>query len=235
VRNPLLLARCFGLLAWASAGAAAADEFHGYLTVTTDYVFRGISQSNEEPSLQAGLDYAHEGGFFAGLFIAGIDYPQSPYLPDQGSYELDAYVGFSRPAGRDFSWDIALLHYGYPDSEASDSSYQELGFNLHYRDVVRLGATVSEDARNGGAGAWTVELELRRALSDHFEISGTLGRYTFSRSDWGDYLYWDVGVSATRGPWTFDLRAFGTSDEAESLAKPRLIRDRVTASVSLGF
>jgi len=42
-------------------------------------------------------------------------------------------------------------------------------------------------------------------------------------------------VSATTGPWTFDLRYFDTSDEAETLAGPYLTRERVVASVSIGF
>lgn len=235
MRNPLILARCFGILALAGGGAAFGDEFHGYLTAATDYVFRGVSQSNEQATLQAGLDYSRAGGFFAGLFAAGIDYPTSSFRPDPGKTELDAYVGFSHPAGRDFSWDVALIHYQFPDSEADDDTYQELGFNLRYRDVARFGATASDDARTGGSSAWTAELELRRALGSNFQLSGTLGRYTFSRSDWRDYLYWDLGVSATTGPWTFDLRFFDTSDEAETLAGPRLTRDRVVASVSIGF
>jgi uncharacterized protein (TIGR02001 family) len=235
VRRFLLDARCFVLLALAGAGAAHADEFHGYATATTDYVFRGISQSNEGPSLQAGLDYASPGGFFAGLFVAGIDYPETRFRADSGNVEWDGYVGYSRPAGRDFAWDIALIHYDYPQSEADDTSYQELGFNLHYRDVARFGVTASDDARSSGASAWTAELELRLALGGHFLASGTLGHYAFSRSDWRDYRYFDLGLSATRGAWTFDLRWFGTSDEAESIAGPRLTRDRVVASVSIGF
>jgi uncharacterized protein (TIGR02001 family) len=235
VRIPLLLARGFGVLALAGSGAAFADDFHGYLTAASDYVFRGVSQSDEQPSLQGGLDYAHSSGFFAGLFAAGIDYPETSFRPDPGSLELDAYVGYGRPAGRNFSWNVALYRYEFPDSEADDKNYQELGADLYYRDVARLGATYSDDARSGGASAWTAELELRHPFAQHFQVSGTLGRYSFARDDWKDYLYWDLGVSATKGAWTFDLRYFDTSDEAETLAGPYLTRDRVVASVSIGF
>jgi uncharacterized protein (TIGR02001 family) len=235
VRIPLLLARSCGVLAWVGLGPAVADDFHGYLTAASDYVFRGVSQSDEQPSLQGGLDYAHSSGFFAGLFAAGIDYPENSFRPDPGRIEVDAYVGYSRPAGRDFSWNIGLFHYEFPDSEAKDTNYQELGADLYYRDVARFGATYSDDARSGGASAWTAEVELRRPFGEHFQFSGTLGRYAFARDNWKDYLYWDLGVSATKGPWTFDLRYFDTSDEAETLAGPRLTRDRVVGSVSIGF
>jgi uncharacterized protein (TIGR02001 family) len=235
VRNSLFLSRCLGILALAGCGTAIADEVHGYLTATSDYVFRGVSLSNEQPTLQAGLDYARTGGFFAGLFAAGIDYPRNPFRPDPGTIELDTYVGYSHAAGRDFTWNVALFDYRFPESEAHDKAYQELGFNLYYRDAARIGATVSDDARNGGASAWTAELELRRPFGGHFQVSGMLGRYTFARSDWHDYLYWDLGLSATTGPWTLDLRYFDTSVEAETFAGPRLTRGRVVASVSIGF
>jgi uncharacterized protein (TIGR02001 family) len=231
-----IIACACSVLAFAGASAAAhADEWHGYFTAGSDYVFRGISQSNEDPAVQAGLDYAHEDGFFAGLFAASIDYPSSPFYSDPGNLELDAYLGFGRPAGRDFAWDVALIHYAYPDSDADDPDYQELGFNLHYRDFARLGLTVSDDARSGDSSGWTAELELRRPFSERFQVSGTLGHYAFARSDWRDYEYWDFGLSVVTGPVTFDLRYFGTSSDAETLAGPYLTRDRLVASVSVGF
>jgi uncharacterized protein (TIGR02001 family) len=236
VRIPLLPARSAGAFALVAAGSAAhAGELHGYLTAASDYVFRGVSQSDEEPALQAGLDYAHASGFFAGVFAATIDYPETSFRADPGQIELDAYAGYRRGAGRDFAWNVALFDYEFPDSEANDTNYQELAFDLYYRDTARFGATYSDDARSGGASAWTAELELRRPFGQHFQVSGSLGRYTFARSDWKDYLYWDFGASATAGAWTFDLRYYDTSDEAETLAGPRLTRDRVVASVSIGF
>lgn len=216
-------------------GEAAGGELHGYVTAGTDYVFRGVSQSNEEPTLQGGLDYKLASGFFAGVLAARIEYPVTPFRPDPGNTELDAYLGFARPAGREFAWDVALIHYQYPGSEAQNDAYQELGFNLHYRDVARLGLTVSDDARTGGSSGWTVELELRQPIGPDFQASGTLGHYAFSRSDWRDYRYWDVGVSSVVGPVTVDVRYYDTSDEAKTLAGPQLTRGRFVASLSLGF
>lgn len=215
-------------------GKAAGGELHGYVTAGTDYVFRGVSQSNEEPTLQGGLDYKLDGGFFAGVLAARIDYPVTPFVPDPGNTELDAYVGFSRPAGRDFAWDVALIHYQYPGSEAQNDAYQELGFNLHYRDVARLGLTASDDARKGGSNGWSVELELRQPIG-RFQASGTLGHYALAHSNWRDYRYWDVGVSSVVGPVTVDLRYCDTSDGAVMLAGPKLTRGRFVASLSMGF
>jgi uncharacterized protein (TIGR02001 family) len=230
------LARSAAVLAVITASAgAAADEFHGHLTAGTDYVFRGVSQSNEDPTVYGGLDYSHDSGLFLGLFAAGIDYPVTPFKPDPGDVELDAFIGFSRPAGRDFQWDVSIIRYMFPDSASSNDAYEELAFNLHFRDVARLGLTASDDAATGGETGWVAELELRQPIGGRFQASGTLGRYSLSHSNWLDYWYWDLGVSSELGPVTFDLRYFDTSHEAETFAGRRLTQDRVVASVSVGF
>jgi len=236
VRSSQFIARgTSGLVLSIACATAAAAEIHGYVTVGTDYVFRGISQSNGNPTWQAGLDYAHAGGFFAGLFAAGIDYPDVPGVAHPGHLELDAYAGFGRPAGRDFAWDVLLTRYWFPDSEADDDAYEELGFNLHYRDAARLGFTASDDARANGSTSWTAELELRHPIGEHLQVSGTLGHYALESDYWRDYWYWDAGFSAIFGPVTIDLRWFDTTAGAETVAGPHLTDGRLVASASVGF
>lgn len=230
------LARCcIGLGLAAAGGAAAAGEFSGRLTATTDYVFRGVSQSNTNPTFHGGLDYAHDGGVFAGLFAAAIDYPDTPFKADTGQAELDLFVGFSRPAGRDFEWDVSLIHYQFFESGSSNDDYQELALNLHYRDVARFGVAASNDAAAGGSSGWIAELELRRPLGARYQASGTFGRYALSHERWRSYLYWDVGVSAVFEPVTLDLRYHDTSHEAVTFAGERLTEARLVASLSVGF
>jgi uncharacterized protein (TIGR02001 family) len=215
--------------------AAAAGEFHGHLTATTDYVFRGVSQSNTNPTLYGGLDYAHDSGVFAGLFAAAIDYPDTPFKADTGQMELDLFVGFSRPAGRDFEWDVSLIHYQFLESGSSNDNYQELALNLHYRDIARIGVAASNDAAAGGSSGWIAELELRHPLGGRYQTSGTIGRYSLAHERWRSYLYWDLGVSAVFDPVTFDLRYYDTSHEAVTFAGERLTEARVVASLSVGF
>jgi uncharacterized protein (TIGR02001 family) len=221
---------------WLFAGAPVrAHELHGYLTLVSDYVFRGTSQSNGDPTLQAGVDYLHPSGVFAGVFAAHTDFPYNSFGANPGELELDAYLGYSRTAGRDWSWDLVALRYDFPDSTGYDYSYNELAASLHFRDVLRLGATVSNDASAGGASGWTAEIELRQSLGGRFQVSGSLGHYEFERTGWGDYLYWDVGVSTTAGHFTVDLRYFDTDTDKAGFAGPQLTGSRLVGSVSVGF
>ena len=211
-----------------------ANEPHAYPTVTSDYVFRGVSQSNGDPTIQGGVDYLHSSGVFGGLLAARIDYPRNAFGVDAGRVELDMYLGYGRALGRAWNWDAALLAYEYPDANF-DRNYRELAGNLHYRDLARFGLTFSDDAAGGHASGWTAEVELRRPFGRRAQLSGSVGRYAFERSDWQDYLYWDVGVSATLGAATLDLRYFDTGNEAATFAGTTLTGARVVASVSIGF
>ena len=172
---------------------------------------------------------------FAGVFAAHTEFPENSFGSNPGSVELDAYLGFSHEFGRDWSWDVAAIHYDFPDSTGFDYSYDELAANLHFRDVLRLGATASDDAGAGGASGWTAEMEFRQSLGDRYQVSGTLGHYEFERTDWDDYLYWDLGVSAVAGPVTFDLRYFDTTDDEAGFAGRQLTGSRLVGSISVGF
>ncbi len=218
-----------------AAGTALAGDFSGSLTLTSDYVFRGISQSNTNPTVYGSLDYAHPSGFFAGLFAAAIDYPDTPFKADTGQAELDFFVGFSGPVGRDFEWDISLIHYQYFEAESSNNGYQELAVNLHYRDVARIGVAASDDAALGGSDGWVAELELSQPFAGRFQASGTVGRYSMDHPYWDSYVYWDLGVSAVFEPVTLDLRYYDTSHDAITIAGERLTEGRIVGSISIGF
>lgn len=223
-------------MTWLFAGASVhAHELRGYLTLVTDYVFRGVSQSNEDPAVQAGVDYLHPSGVFAGVFTARTDFPDSVIGSNPGPIELDAYLGYKHAAGQNWSWDVAALRYDYPGSNGFDYSYNELAANLRFRDFLRIGATVSHDAGASGASGWTAEIELRHSLGDRFQLSGSLGNYEFEQAAFRDYSYWDVGVSAITGRLTFDIRYFDTDTNGSGFAGPRLTRSRLVGSISVGF
>ncbi len=217
------IARVCGVLGLLAGAPLHAHEFHGYLTLASDYVFRGASQSNGDPSVQAGLDYLHPGGVFAGVFAARTEFPENSFGSNPGSVELDAYLGYSREVGRDWSWDVAALHYDFPDSTGFDYSYDELAANLHFRDMSFVLARPCPTTRVPAAPvAGPPKSNCDSSLNDRFQVSGSLGHYEFARSDWDDYLYWDFGVSAVAGPVTFDLRYFDTNGDEAGFAGEKL-------------
>ena len=102
-----------------------ADPLSFNVSVTTDYRFRGISQSRLKPALQGGADYAFASGFYVGTWastiswikdagkIAGLDTGSAPI-------EWDFYGGYKGEIAKDFSYDVGLLQYYYPSNHLSN-------------------------------------------------------------------------------------------------------------------
>ncbi len=101
--------------------ATPAITVSGAATLTSDYRFRGVSQSDEGMAVQGGFTLAHESGFYAGAWGSN--------LAGWGTFgganmELDLYAGFKLPVGEG-TLDTGLVWYMYP-SGASDTDFAEL-------------------------------------------------------------------------------------------------------------
>lgn len=80
--------------------------------VTTDYRYRGISQSRLKPALQGGADYVHKSGFYVGTWASSIRWLKDVPGGD-GPVEWDIYGGYKGVAGP-VSYDVGVLRYQYP-------------------------------------------------------------------------------------------------------------------------
>ncbi|MBI5919320.1 MAG: hypothetical protein HY849_08115 [Nitrosomonadales bacterium] len=117
--NTLVLAALSApALAMAEDAPASPNTFTANVGLVTDYLYRGISQTNGKPALQGGFDYAHASGFYAGVWGSSIS-----WLTDAGAglqvasssqLELDTYFGFKNSFADDFSYDVGFLRYNYP-------------------------------------------------------------------------------------------------------------------------
>ena len=80
------------------AGNASA-EVSGSVTVVSDYLFRGVTQTNENPALQGGVTWNHDSGFYAGAWGSSISW-LSDADPDVSSQvELDGFIGYAADFG----------------------------------------------------------------------------------------------------------------------------------------
>ncbi len=105
------------------AAAAAPGPFTANLTLTNDYRYRGISQSNFRPAIQGGFDYAHSSGFYIGNWNSSIS-----WISDSASMagnsasapiEMDFYGGYKYEWSKGFTADLGILQYYYPTTNLS--------------------------------------------------------------------------------------------------------------------
>jgi len=110
----------------APAPAPTASPITANITITNDYRYRGISQSNFLPAIQGGFDYAHESGFYIGNWNSSISSVSDYYGPGGGNgtalgvtapVEMDFYAGFKKELiAPGFASDVGVLQYYYPTS-----------------------------------------------------------------------------------------------------------------------
>lgn len=106
-------------LACAGAPAFAADTSPHTLTANvglySQYVFRGIAQSGEDPALQGGMDYTHASGFYAGVWGSNVSWLEDYQGYNRGSLEIDIYGGYRSAIGSTgITYDLGVLRYQYP-------------------------------------------------------------------------------------------------------------------------
>lgn len=239
--------KMFGFAAVAGAvaltsGAAHAQSISANVTLASDYVFRGLSLSGEDPVVQGGFDYEH------GLFYAGV---WGSSLGSAGtSMEADIYAGV-RPQIGPVALDLGLIGYFYPgaDDDFAESDFFEAmaAANIEAAPNLTLGVGLnySPDMWGETGEAWYYEINGAYALTDAFALSARFGRQSIadlngplpgSPSD--DYNSWNLGATYAFHGFEFDLRYhdsdIGWSDTIaiEGFATPQTSDGRVVLSVS---
>ena len=101
----------------APAAAAAPDSTISYnIGATTDYRYRGISQTGKKPALNGGIDYAHSSGFYLGTWASTItwlkDTTANPNTT-KGPIEIDLYGGYKGALAEGVGYDLGGLYYWY--------------------------------------------------------------------------------------------------------------------------
>ncbi len=210
---------------------------------TSDYVFRGISQSYEDPTVQGGAD-ATCGMFYAGVWASGIDFVKgSNNLAGDGSVEVDLYAGI-KPTWGPLTFDLGVIYYAYPGGNDGGLLGPEL-------DYVELKGGVSGTWNNLALGAilfWSPDYTLE--TGNVITLEGSAG-YTFaamgpitpsitgvvgtvqsldSNSAQLDYTYWNAGLALAVDKFTFDFRYWDTDISNNGLADERFV---FTAKVTL--
>jgi len=209
--NGLIVAAATVALPAAAAAAPSPLAVSYNVGATTDYVFRGVSQSRGEPAVFAGVD-AVRGQAYGGLWASNVDF--SAFGDRSTSVEIDAYGGW-RPTIEGFGLDVGLLYTGYLDQprpgprldywEASVAASKSLG-------PITVGGSLfySPAFIDTRRGAWYLEAAAAYRISDRVSVSGALGRQSLQSSS-DDYTTWNAGLVWSLKPGlSLDLRYYGT-------------------------
>ena len=193
------------LLAASSASAQDGPQVAWNVGVVSDYVFRGFSQTDEEPALQAGVDLT-AGSFYAGAWASNVDFG------DDTEAEVDLYGGF-RTEAAGFAFDIGAVAYLYVEApDGADYDYVELKAAASRAiGPVTAGAVVyySPDFFGLDEEATYVEGNVAFTPADRWTVSAAVGYQALDVND--DYTTWNAGVAfALTDNLAVDVRYYDT-------------------------
>lgn len=205
-----------------SANVAAqpnSSDLSAYVTAATDYLNRGMSQTDGNPALNLGIDYQHASGFIAGVWGANVEYATERRRTKPRSTEVDVYVGVGRDY-REWSWTVALARYLYPDISV-DYDYSELSASFGWKRKVLYTASYTDSLLGRGMSA--LHQELTGSVPLVWDMALGMGVGHFSSSDLrdGDYSHWNIGVSKILSKVSVDVRFYDTDYRRNShIGKP---------------
>lgn len=207
------------------AGAPLAQaEVSMNIGATSNYVWRGVTQTDNEAAIQGGIDFSHESGFYLGAWASNVNFPSTTATlvrgdgngdgvitvgetavvtdtVDDGGYELDLYGGLAGEF-KEVGYDIGLIYYTYIDSDSAN--FAEIYGSLSYKWVsAGLAYTIDGEADNstdpfteGDIYYWG---NVTVPLPKDFSLGLTVGHYEFDEVD--DYNHYQVDLGKSFGDW----------------------------------
>lgn len=166
--------------------------FTANVGLVSDYLYRGISQTNARPAIQGGFDYAHSSGFYAGVWGSSISWlTDSPAVTGATSsqVEIDTYFGFKNGFADDFTYDVGFLRYNYPanytatlPAGAARADTDEIYGALGYKFITAKFSYSLGNTFGIGRSRGTTYLDLSASypLADSgFTVSAHAGKQTY--------------------------------------------------------
>jgi len=211
----------------AAAGAQAQDSPHaftGKVAVYSEYEYRGISQTSENPALQLTLDYAHKSGFYAGTFLTNIqwlrDAAQVGGFSSKARVEWDIYAGYKFEVAKDWLLDVGYLRYEYPQSDAFNPrpDTDEVYLGLTYGPVTVKYSYAFSDTFGvpNSEGSDFLEANIAYPIADtKFTLTGHVGHQKYKNNAALDYTVYKLGFVYDFGNG-FNAGAYYKNTDAES-------------------
>ncbi|WP_440903142.1 TorF family putative porin [Catenovulum sp. SX2] len=203
MKKTLLVASILGAVStMASTSAMAVEGLSANAAVTSNYYWRGQTQTDDGAAVSGGIDYADESGFYAGTWLSNVVY-------GGGAAELDLYFGYSGEM-EGIAYDVGYIYFNYPRKSAIPAGQSTaLDFGEIYAsvsfDAVTLGVAVLANAEDSGydfGDSIYVSADYSLEVAEGLEAAFHIGSYS------GDFLgddYVDLGASISKDGFTFGV------------------------------
>lgn len=229
-----MLRLCLFVTALILAQAAPAAELGGYVALTTDYVRRGVTQSDGNPALQLGGEVSFANGIYVGAWGSTTDIDNG--AGRQRDREVNYYVGYALDLGESWRLTANTVAYAYPGQTGSiDYDYREYSVGGSYDDRIWLEYSYSPDLYHSGLSSTNIDVFAEWPLNGTWSIGAGAGRYDTSKLTGSAYLYWQLGITATFKWADVDLRIHDTDKWVPIISTPERAKTRLVLKIQIPF
>ncbi len=184
-----------------SSIALAESPLTANISVTNNYLFRGLTQTADQAAVQGGIDYANGSGFYVGTWISNVSARNDSgggagFYGTNGNYEQDLYAGYAFDAGP-VGLDVGYIKYMYPVDSSNKLDYDEVYVNASWMMLsANISYTVSKEDKSV-----TDKNDRYYSLGAEFDIKDGLmlgllvGKYDFDGGTASDYTHYLVSLS----------------------------------------
>ena len=203
------------------------------LLLASDYRHNGLSQTDGDAAARVSVDYSRAAGWFAGGYVANVEYASEARFREPRELEIDVYGGYEWRQ-RDWSTNVQLSRYVYPGI-AVDYDYSEAGANFGFRDRWFLELGVSDDYLGVFGTSYRYRGGLALPIVASLELGLNAGEFRASEVYETRYGFWDAGLSRVVGRFALDLRYHDNGYTGASIYGATGEDERWVFSVSLAL
>jgi uncharacterized protein (TIGR02001 family) len=207
-------------MAWESADGQHSTS--ASVALSTDYMWRGVSQTDNEPAISGSFDYGHASGFYAGTWASNVDV-HSTHL------EIDGYLGYANEIGdTGIGYDVGAMRYFYPGTDG-EYDWNEVYAAIDY-SVFSFKISHSEDVLASHEAATHYMLGFHYGLPMGVLLVADYAVYDFDDVDStfhakpvddlnSTHEDYSIGLSKDLVGFNFDLTYFETLSDGKDATK----------------
>jgi len=220
----IALGAAFALPAMAEDTPASTSGFtaSSNVTITSNYLARGMQQSGGGAAIQGGFDLSHSSGAYAGVWASSISWLSDtvPATASRASAEFDTYLGFGGEAG-DVGYDLGYLRYNYPGiytpgtiSADTDELYAAVTYSIV---TAKLSYSMSDlFGVVNSKGSTYMELNAEYAVGESgVSLGAHIGKQAIANNSASDYSDYNISASKDFSGYSLAL-TYSTTDVAST-------------------
>ncbi len=213
---------------------ASAAEFSGYAAWTSDYVWRGVTQSDGDAAIQLGGDIFFASGWFLGAWGSTVDIDNGPTR--HRDRELNLYTGFAYDVSRLWRVSARVVSYEYPGQTGNiDYNYVEYTLATNYDDRFWLEYSYSPDLYNTKLVSHNFEAYAEQPIAGNWTFGAGAGYYDVSELSGNGYGYWQLGVTGSYQYADIDFRFHDTNRSAAYVSTDERSQSRIAVTIKFSF